>query len=126
MLRLGLFHQFKGADTLLLTGTAHDIADLSHRLEEFAASPDFELPLHGFAQVSASHPAQLFACRTAQPPLSGFGWPCSPELLPSVQGKLHAVASSGNRHQYFDLIGSPIQLMVSVGEYADSWWSAGA
>ncbi|GAB3357578.1 hypothetical protein GCM10027430_27020 [Lysobacter tyrosinilyticus] len=124
--QLGLFHLFKGADTLLLSGSPADIADLSARLGEFAASDAPDWPVHSIAHISARNPAQLFASRISQPQATGFVWLCSPESMPAVQGKLQALASSGSGHQYFDLFGSSVQLVVSVGEYSESWWSGGA
>jgi hypothetical protein len=125
-LRLGLFRQFKGADTLLLSGAPADVADLSARLGEFAASNVLDWPVHSVAHISARNPAQLFASRFSQSHAGGFVWLCSPESLPSVQGKLQALASSASGHQYFNLFGSYVQLVVSVGEYGESWWSGAA
>jgi hypothetical protein len=124
--RLGLFQQFKGADTLLLSGSPADIADLSARLGEFVASDAPEWPVHSVAHTSPRNPAQLFASRFSQPHAAGFVWLCSSESVPAVQGKLQALASSVSGHQYFDLFGSSVQLVVSVGEYSESWWSGGA
>ena len=119
---LGLFRQFKGADTLLLSGSAADIWDLSARLGEFAASDAGDWPIHAMAHVPALHAAELFVYRAAPRNASGFVWLCSPASTPTIQGKLQALASSGLGHHYFELLGSPVQLMVSVGEYSESWW----
>jgi hypothetical protein len=123
-LYLGLFQQFKGADTLLISGTPADISDLSDRLSDFAASGLTSWPVHGMAQVSVRNPAELFARRTPQPHATGHMWLCSPDSIPAIQDKLHALASSGLGHHYFDLLESPVQLLVSVGEYSESWWSS--
>ena len=127
MLHLGLFKQFKGeADTLLLSGEPADIADLSNRLGDFAASHSLDWSVHATARLSAHNPAELFAVGRALPHATGFVWLCSPESVPSIQGKLQALASSSSGHQYFELLGSPVPLVVSVGEYSESWWSGGA
>jgi hypothetical protein len=125
-LHLGLFHQFKGADTVLLSGTPNDVAELSAHLRAFASSDALDWAVHDIAHVSIHNPAQLFACRTPQLHATGFVWVCSPESMSAIQGKLQALASSGSGHQYFGLLGSSVQLAVSVGEYGESWWSAGA
>ena len=122
-LHLGLFQRFKGTDTLLMSGTSADISDLSARIGEFAASDAAILPIHDMARVSAHNSAELFASRTPHSQATGYVWLCSPDLVPAIQGKLQALASSGPGHQYFDLLDSSVQLMVSVGEYGESWWS---
>ncbi len=125
-LQLGLFQQFKGADTLLISGTAADVSDLSARLGAFAASDAAVFPVHGMVRVSAHNSAELFASRTPYSQATGYVWLCSPDSVSVIQGKLQALASSGSGHQYFDLLDSSVQLMVSVGEYSESWWSDGA
>ena len=123
-LHLGLFQQFKGSDTLLISGTPDDILHLSDRLGDFAASGAASWPVHGLARAPASNSAELFASREPYPHATGHVWVCSPDSVSAIRGKLQALASSGLGHHYFDLLDSPIQLMVSVGEYSESWWSS--
>ncbi len=123
MLHLGLFKQFKGEDTLLLSGTPGDIADLSARLEEFSASGASDLAIHSFAALSPDKPTELFACRTPQTRQPSFVWLCVPDSLAATQSMLQAMSCSVVAHQYFDLYRSSVPLLVSVGEYSDSWWS---
>jgi hypothetical protein len=125
-LRLGFFPQFKGADSILLAGEADDIARLSGALVSFVASSQDQLSIHGLAAVSALHPAKLYATHSTEPSGSDFRWLCSPATQSTIQGKLAALAMSGKGHQYFSLIGSPVQLVVSVGEHPPSWWGAHA
>jgi hypothetical protein len=124
-LNLGFFPEFKGADSVLLAGDPSAIAELSNLLGSFVASSQSELPIHGFARVSPRHATQLYASRSEQP-ASMFRWLCSSASLPDIQGKLTALASSGKGHHYFSLVASPVQLIVSVGEYPHSWWRAHA
>lgn len=125
-LHLGLFQQFKGTDTLLMSGTAADVTDLSVRLGVFVASDAAVLPVHEIARVSARNSTELFVSRTPDYRATGHVWLCPPDSVPVIQGKLQALASSGLGHQYFQLLDSSVQLMVSVGEYSESWWSGGA
>lgn len=78
-LRIGLFPQFKGKDSVLLEGTHEEIGLLASRLNEFGQSQESELPVHAEANVSERHPVQLFAVR--QPSCTGSGagqrWLCS-------------------------------------------------
>jgi len=119
---LGFFPQFKGTDSILLAGDPDDIAQLSEALASFVASSQDQLPIHSRASVSHLHPAKLYATRSAQSFDSGFRWLCSAATQSAIQGKLTALAGSGKGHQFFNLIESPAQLVVSIGEYPSSWW----
>ena len=121
-LRLGFFPQLKGNDAVLLDGAATEIALLIVRLGEFTASAEPELPIHGFADVSPRHPVRLFASRTGRGIGAGFRWLCSAAEITAIQEKLGGLSASGCGHQYFNLMGSSAQLIVSVGEYDESWW----
>ena len=124
-LQLGFFTDFKWSDSVLLTGTPSDIENLSSVLGQFIESPEQQLPIHKLATIAPSHPVQLFAQRISQKLVSpNFTWLCTHESLPDIQAKLLALVHSSNGHQYFDLEGSDVQLIVSVGEYSDSWWQA--
>ena len=123
-LKLGFFPQFKGTDAVLLAGDLEGITELSNALGSFAVSSQNQLPIHGFASISHTHPVELYASRSNEPGVLGFHWLCSPEVLPSIQGKLAALTVSGKGHHYFNLVASPVQLVVSVGEYSQSWWLA--
>ena len=127
MLHLGLFQNFMGeTDTLLLSGEPADIVELSHSLGDFAASRSLSWRVHSHKHISAANAVELFASRVVLPDSTGFAWLCSPKSLPSIQHKLQSLPSSGSGHQYFGLVGTSVSLVVSVGEYSDSWWSGGA
>jgi len=127
-LQLGFFEDFKFKDSVLLEGSAGDIEQLAAYLDAFVSSQESVLAIHTFASVAPNHPAQLFVSRSARssPPrgASQFYWWCSPEELPTILGKLQPLVTSGSGHQYFNLMGSSAQLIVSVGEYGPSWWQA--
>jgi len=125
-LHLGFFPDFKWADSVLLTGNAHDIESLSSALGKFVEANEHQFPIHNLASVAPRHQVQLFAQRATQEaqrskPLQ-FSWLCTSSSLSDIQAKLLALVHSGNGHQYFDLEGADTQLIVSVGEYNDSWW----
>jgi hypothetical protein len=121
-LRLGYFSDFKGADTVLLEGTSDGIRRLCAQIKAFVASSETELPIHSLSAVSAKHPVLLFASRSATGEGLGFRWLCSQKELNSIEGKLSALVASESGHQYFELVGSPTQFIVSVGEYGGEWW----
>lgn len=125
-LHLGFFPDFKWSDSVLLTGNAHDIESLLLELGKFVEANENQFPIHNFASVAPRHQVQLFAQRTTQEAQhstpSQFSWLCTSSSLSDIQAKLLALVHSGSRHQYFDLEGVDTQLIVSVGEYSDSWW----
>jgi hypothetical protein len=121
--KLGFFADFKGADSVLICGSSNAMAILVLRLKEFVTSPLTEIHIHDLAVVSSSHPAKLSAVRSTLTAASGFCWLCSSEETESIFGKLNALANCTSGHQYFDLLGSECQLVVSVGEYSDAWWN---
>lgn len=119
MLKIGLFQNFKGADTVLIDGTPSDIEDLSKSLAEVVVSK--AVAVHEVAAVAPRYPVALFAA-TASPGTRGLWWKCSSEEIETIQGKLGPLTQGGKGHQYFDLEGTNIQLMISVGEYGPNWW----
>lgn len=127
-LQLGFFPDFKGADTVLLEVSPLSIEDLANALGTLSASEDHWLSIHSLATVAPDHSVQLFAVFTeptaAVPNLPGFEWKFSIGELPAIQAKLRELARSQSGHQYFALSNSVAQLIVSVGEYGESWWSA--
>jgi hypothetical protein len=124
--RLGFFPGFEGADSVLVHGTSAQIYTLIPRLYEFLASNLTEWPIHEHAVVSRRHPARLFASRWGMSDSTGFRWRCSPAELPVIQAVLQTLAAKGFGHHFFELPGSTARLVVSVGEYPETWWHASA
>ena len=116
MRQIGFFEQFKGADTVLVSTTAEDAAALAVELERFAQSQAAAVEVS--AAPVPGHEAKLMAVR--EPRASSdreFRWLCGRFEVPQIIAKLKSLATAGAGHQYFELCGSPVQLMVSVGEY---------
>ena len=109
---------------MLLEGEPEDIKYLSDYLGEFAASSEHRLSIHQLGAVSLRHPVQLFASHSAQNAGAEFCWLCSASEISTVQGMLESLSSSRIGHQYFNLVGTPVQLLISVGEYGESWWQS--
>ena len=120
-LRLGFFADFRDP-TLLLSGTAQAMVELSQALEEFVGAGRDELPLHELASISQRHPARLHAVRALTQRSDAFCWSCSEADFRGIREMLVALASCKSGHQYFNLVGSSVDLVVSVGEYEDEWW----
>lgn len=125
-LRLGYFPAFRGAESVLLHGTAQQINSLVPRMYEFLAASLQEWPVHEHVLVSRRCSAQLFLSRLGMSGATGFRWRCSPAELPSIQARFQALAVSGSGHQSFELAGSTARLIVSAGEYSEAWWRENA
>jgi hypothetical protein len=122
-LHLGEFEDFKFGGKLLLSGGAADVKALADLLAEFVASGDDSVAIHSRANVAPRHPAKLYAVSSPAVSVDGPALLCTPESLPEISGKLEALSSG---HQYFELIGTSSELLVSVGEYDLAWWRAQA
>jgi hypothetical protein len=114
--QLGFFEQFKGADTVLLAPTPQEVAALAHQLQQFAQSSATSLQID--AEPIPEHVTHLTVVRELETPAhpSGFRWLCGPAQALDIAGKLTALAAASSGHQYFELLGSRVQLLISVGE----------
>jgi hypothetical protein len=119
MIRIGLFSNFKGADTVLVDGSPSDIEALGRSLSEVASGKPF--PLHEAAVVAPGHTVRLVAASDL-PEAGALWWKCSNEGIETIKGKLDPLAMGSSGHQYFELEDTAVQLMVSVGEYGQEWW----
>lgn len=123
MLYLGFFTDFAGGDSVLLHGNHGDIAELTRQLQRFSVSEKSLFPIHAIAAVSPRHPATLFANRLQMKVGHDFQWLCSRRAFEAVAVKLAALAAAPSAgHQCFELMQSPVTLIVSVNEYGPQWW----
>jgi hypothetical protein len=117
---IAFFEDFKGADTVLVSGTDQGIRELAGHLRQFAASAENELAIHKIAAVAPYNPVELFAVHSSQPIKRSrpcFEWICPPPDGEPIVSTLLALAGRGAAHQYFELPDPDTQLIVSVGEY---------
>lgn len=121
LLHLGFFDNFKGGDKVLLGGGAADVAAVVALLERFVHSGEPSLAIHEHVFVAPRHCVSLFAVADANAKGNGYAWLCNSQTLPDITEQL-AFLDSG--HQYFDLLGTSVELMVSAGEYGRDWWQA--
>ena len=120
-LHLGFFDNFKGGDKVLLSGGAADVAAVAALLERFVRSGEQSLAIHEHVLFAPRQSVPLFAVAAASTETSGYSWLCNSQTLPDIMDKL-ALLDFG--HQYFDLLGTTVELMVSTGEYGREWWQA--
>lgn len=115
-------------DTILVSGSSTNIRDLSERIQEFVESPDRKLNVNTLAHVSSLHPVTLWLAKSAGDAkgLDGFVWVCGKDQIEVIREKLQPLIDSTSGHQYFDDFGDEVQLLVSVGEYDERWWTSQA
>lgn len=121
-MNVGFFPDFKGDDAVLLDGTAEETERLANQLRQFVLSGESALPMHNFAAVSRRHPVQLYVSREHMKCDPAFFWKCAPDEIDTIHGKLEGLVSSAPGHQYFELANSRARLIISIGEYGNSWW----
>lgn len=121
MAEIGFFEDFKGADTVLLSISAAQAQALADQLRRFATSD--QLSMRIVANVIPAHEVQLVAIREARAAQDdgGFHWLCGPAEVRGISSKLESLANSAHgAHHYFELLGTEVRLLVSIGEYGIS------
>lgn len=110
------FEDFKGGDTLVLSGQSEAIDALAGVLEELADSKalgialEDRLPVVGFGQ--------LFVLKEPVPVTGQFRWLVPASELLVVAAQVRAVAAGAPAHQYFELLEPETTLLVTAGEYS--------
>ena len=114
------FENFKGADTLVLSGQPEAILALAEALEALASSEEIgialeeRLPVIGFGQ--------LFVLKELVPVTGQFRWLVPASELLAAAAQVRAVAVGAPAHQYFDLVEPETVLLVTAGEYPPEWF----
>src|SRR5688500_13625083 len=119
---LGHFLDFKSSDTVLLACSKPGLEQLRGVL---STPPTTPVAIHGIARVAPNYPVELFAAASASG-AQRFTWLVDREHVQDIRKSLAELATSSSGHSYFDLVDSDTQLMVSLNEYDDKWWSAHA
>jgi hypothetical protein len=131
-IQVGRFDAFKGSDTLLiecdqggLQSLVDALKDVGTRGEGFSLEQRLGVVLHGGISVAVERSRTdvgLVAAGTR-----GFVWQRSSEAWLEVVEKLGAMQCSGPGHQYFsNAPADALQIIVSVNEYGEEWWSTHA
>lgn len=127
-IRIGFFEDFKSADTLLidvdLDGLHALIAWLRDAMESGQRTTISDCP---GAVVQAELHIELLRSRddvgilrTAE---GAFVWQRSEDGWADIL-ELLAAMEAGACHQYLDGPRNGVQVMASIGEYGDGWWSS--
>jgi hypothetical protein len=128
ILRFSVFEDFKGETTLLLWGDDEGIAQLHAVLAELADGRRSAASPHEMPWATAIDGTR-FKLSVAQDgrdtmsvtsPGTYVDWQCAPENFAEFADKVAALRSSTGEsaHQYLDVRGEALQVMVSRGEYA--------
>jgi len=127
-IRVGFFEDFKSADTLLIDvdrdGLHSLIAWLRGAISSDPKNRDQHCP---GSVVQAGLRVELLRrrddtgiLRTAE---GAFVWQRSEDGWTDILALLAAM-EAGACHQYLDGPRDEVQVMASIGEYADGWWSS--
>jgi hypothetical protein len=120
-MRLGYFEDFKGSHTVLLSCSAREVAELRLALRN-AMDSNKALAVHQMSDVQVRKQTRLFLGTASAPSIDGsFALRLDRTEFENVDSMLEALEGASAGHQYFSLPGE-ITLMLSVGEYDDSWW----
>ena len=132
-LRLGYFADFLSRNTLLVSGDEQELMRLSNVLREFAIGTNRRLLL-GTVYVAETRLRRELWAELAEKPTNALttpdagvwswrrtaeGWKDAADLIDGIAG------AASPCHQFLDDDGNSM-VMVSKGEYGDSWWSAHA
>jgi hypothetical protein len=127
VVRFAVFANFKGTDTLLIWGDRVGLGRCQALLHTLASDASRAAVLNQqlWALAVGRTKLQLARCqsgcmmkvRHAEGGAS-IAWHCAAEIFAEHADKIGALISSSNRgHQYLDMRGDPLQVLVSVDEY---------
>jgi len=117
------FEDFKGSDTLVLSGQPEAIDALAGVLEALAGSEEFGVALESYLPVVGF--GQLFVLKESVPVTGQFRWLVPASELMAVAARVRAVAAGAPAHQYFELLEPETSLLVTAGEYPSEWFGHG-
>ncbi|HEX7780876.1 MAG TPA: hypothetical protein VF424_16620 [Vicinamibacterales bacterium] len=124
-IRVGLFHDFKGADTLLLAVDHEGLQSLiawlreviaSGRIAAFSDCPGASVQPRLRISVARGS-GDVGLSRVAE---TEFVWRRSEAGWLEIIEKLEIIGPEG--HQYLEGPRDAVQVMASIGEYGDEWW----
>jgi len=121
-MRVGFFHDFKGGDTVLLTGSKDEIRVLHEAFERWWQSGAPCFAMHNLATTALLRSCELYAVRAGSPLPKGYCLVCDQSAYQTSRDLMEPLTEQGPGHQYLELHGGTARLIVSVDEYPDSWW----
>jgi hypothetical protein len=130
-LRIGFFRDFKGQDSLLLSGDAAAHKRLLDICESLSSGALDRVRFQDLPFVRVFGVVSLIAERSPESSGlqfasdgQGFIWRLSGEDWKDVALRIAPLLHGGRGHQYFDYLGvqDDVQIIVSTGEYEEQWW----
>ena len=122
MLHASFFHDFKGAETLLLWGDNSDMAHLSAGLVAVRKGQHPIFAIEGGPGITALEirPARGDWLSRLSGTYEALKWVCSPDVLDDCINLIEPLLTSSGGHQYVDTEGDLAeQVMIAVNEYPD-------
>lgn len=117
MLNVGLFPNFKGADTLLFWGDAQGIAELRGSIAELSGGRASTITVDGVSvSVSKRDLQSSELSRTSD----GLVWVCAPKVFVEAEALLAGLDDAASGHQFIAVTGVADQVIVSKNEYPET------
>jgi hypothetical protein len=131
-IQVGRFDDFKGSDTLLIDCDQNGLQSLIDVLKDVGTRGEASTlgqcvgaVVHGGISVAVERSRKDVGLVAAQS--RDFLWQRSSEAWLEVVEKLEAMQRSGPGHQYLSNAPADVlQIIVSVDEYGEDWWSTHA
>lgn len=126
-IRVGFFEDFKGEDTLLIDVDADGLRGLVAWLREVMSS-DRKVLLSACPGVTLQAGLRVEVLRSrddaglSRTAPTAFVWQRSADGWTDIV-ELLTPLEAGAGHQYLDGPRDDVQVMASIGEYGDEWWS---
>ena len=125
-MRIGYFNYFKGENTVLLDCDSSEIVVLKERLKKFTSSTDQSMLVQGSRNTREKKSVELFLVASAISAKSekgtAFSWLCTRNEVTEIMAMLSSLIGISSGHHYIELLEPNTQLIISTGEYGDSWW----
>jgi hypothetical protein len=117
MLNVGLFPDFKGADTLLFWGDALGVAELRASIAELSRGLTSTITISDVSISVGEHaPQSSELSRTS----NGLAWVCAPNVLGRVEELLAGLDGAASGHQFIESTGLADQVIVAKNEYPET------
>lgn len=117
MLQAAVFHQFKGADTLLLWGDADGMSELRHAIVNLGRG---EVPTIEIGDLSISTSNSNTRRSELSRSSGGLSWVCLKAVLTEAEALLTGLDEVPSGHQFIDVAGLADQVFIAKNEYPET------
>lgn len=130
IVRIGLFDDAEAGETLLLDGDEDGLRELARVMETLARGKTDALQMHTLSFVEVREDMQLVALPCADnlgivpTETNALEWRLTRSGWDEASETVCVVSRKPPRHRYLNATGDAVAILVSSGEYGQSWWDA--